>query len=246
LIFYFHDGGVTKRHPEILELLNGTDFRLFSDFIPPSSIAKKEGFLRKVTASGTLALKVFLKITGFLSSVNNDEEYKRLKPWVYSIRGHYSHRNQSDLAVREVLSRMLALKVPDFNSAEIAVHYRLGDLTDLATKQPIPPAQIKSEISRIMTVPRVVVVYSDSVDRAADLLNFPGCDVKTGDGNSIQTVLQLMNSKLFIGTSSKISYWATIFRVSSNSPSDSSLPLSDKNQIELNLRNKSLTTVYYY
>lgn len=246
LILYFHDGGVTKRPPEILELLNGANFRLVSDFALETNVVKKVNCIKRWTSSTKRISVALLKIAGVLSSANNDREFESLKPWVYSIRGHYSHRNQNDSTVRNVYSRMLSLKGPTFEYTHLTVHYRLGDLTQLATKQPISSIQIESQIVRNYAHGMGVVIFSDSVDKARDLLSNLGYDIKTGYGNSIQTVLQIVNSKFFIGTSSKISYWATIFRIFSDSSSISSLPLSDKKQIEMNLGTKSLTTVNYY
>ena len=246
LIFYFHDGGVTKRSPEILELLNGVDFKLVPDFAVKEDKINTVGYILKLKLLVKRIAIGLLKASGVLASADNDKEFAGLRPWVFSIRGHYSHRTQNHLTLSDVYSRMLLLKDTNFDYPHLTIHYRLGDLTQIETKHPVSSHQIEAQIVRNNPNGLSVVVFSDSVDKAVDLLSNTSYEIKSGYGNSIQTVLQIVHSKFFIGTSSKISYWATIFRLYSDSLGASSLPLSDRKQIEMNLGRTSPTTVNYY
>jgi hypothetical protein len=48
-----------------------------------------------------------------------------------------------------------------------------------------------------------------------------------------ETLLELCNNKYFIGTNSKISIWATIFRITSGTECESYLPYSMKDNLEV-------------
>lgn len=246
LVLYFHDGGVTQRPPEILGISTDFDHKVISDFsLNPESkngmgrIHQLKFILRRIST-------ILLKISGLLSSVNGDKEFRRLKPWVYSIRGHYSYRTQNKSTIEQVYSRIASLNQEKMQVPNLAVHYRLGDLTDLETKQPVSSNQIAKQIFLRNLKQSDVVLFSDSVDKAQKLLADLGCNVNIGTGDSIQTVLKIVESKEFIGTSSKISYWAVIFRTIFNDSRSSILPISDKRQIEMNLGVSKSTRISFY
>ena len=246
LILCFHDSGVTQRPPEILGILEGLNYKIISDFSLDGLTEKPLGWIVWFKIKLRRFFKVVLKMSGVLSSANSDNDFSRIKPWIYSIRGHYSYRTQGESTVKQIYSRIAEPSEAKIEAPYLAVHYRLGDLTDLDTKQPISPNRIANQIILKNSEKNHILLFSDSIDTAEKLLSDLGCSVVIGTGDSIRTVLRIMQSKEFVGTSSKISYWAVIFRTMISEFGGSSLPISDKRQIEMNLGVNSLTRMNFY
>lgn len=253
----FHSGGVTKRLPEVLPLVENHSYKIIDDFNPEGSgvggskspINIVRTFLFKIL---TDLARVILSNSGFLSSCDNSAEFFRTKPWVLSIRGHYSY-----LPVKyEFVDRMYrdargmctepSSQLKDIHNS-LCIHYRLGDLIALGTKAPTSPARISSVVDQV-NLGYPVLVLSDSpeiaVRRLIDLNSrneFTSAKTSTWDA-----ILQPAGAKIFIGTSSKISYWITIIRVSLLNLEDTFMPIEDKNQLKLNLSDKNFRKVKFY
>ncbi len=256
----FHTGGVTKRLPELESLFVKNEKDFVQDFDgSENSISGKSSTKKLISImknSFIRATKQVLISTGFVASANNEYEFSKLKPWVISVRGHYSE-------LRIDLETINLMRVRAKNSGsnfgmEVkqnidldVLHYRLGDLLVLAEKSPIDIKRISNAIqSANVGGDRDLWVLSDSPSHAVDLLKRedPQIKVKIDDGslNAWQTLMAMSNANIFIGTSSKLSIWAIIFRSLLLEDSTSYIPTDLRHHVVANLADTGLSGVNFY
>jgi hypothetical protein len=231
-VLIIHSGGVTYREPEIQFLLEDHDFRFDDDFVPKSNPRTSKVRIRytnRVRDFTKGLFQKFLVLSGFFGFCNTDLEFERMKPWVLSIRGHYTHRKVLPSNLEVIIRRAQAAglespKGPAQNKV-IGVQYRLGDLLNISTKSPINAERIKERIQDIAKeYPDFKTeIYSDVNSTAKNLLgSFKNQEfVNAGAWN---TICRLTCNHIFIGTNSKISEWVVIFRLSNNPKSLAFLP----------------------
>lgn len=239
--FYFHTGGVTYRNPEILSLIGDFSYEVVNDFgIASIDTSTKRRFC-SIPRAVIIKLVFF---TGLMSRSDSDSEFRRIKPWVKTIRGHYSYRSQNETTIKKIFPVNMFDADTDFKF--LGVQYRLGDLTDLESKSPIDSNRIATLIHRIDPPGYSVWVYSDTPSEATDRLSKHGIECRAAVKNSLETVIDLSQADYFVGTSSKISFWIAILRVVVLQKKDSFLPSSNINQLKLNvgLEKSSLIQAY--
>lgn len=253
LIAVFHDGGVTKRESELHPYIHGFNKSIVHDYV---NISQKSYFVRILTHLKQMSIGIFrtpFRLLGFIAGANNDEDFSRLKPWVLSLRGHYSNRK----ITRNVSSKIenAFFQEPIFlgnqlASAEMAIHFRLGDLLHLVSKEPLKVERLAfgvhqaSEYVGLSNSP--IYVCSDSVEIAKSNLERHCSDKRFVSVNLAprDTIYFLGKVSCFIGTPSKISEWVTIFRVNSGSHLVNFLPQQMNSQIDKILEDSTL--IYYY
>jgi len=237
----FHSGGVTHRSPEILSLIGDFSYEVINDFSKSPINVSTIGRFRWVSRA---AIAKFFVFTGLISRSDSDSEFRRIKPWVQTIRGHYSYRSQSKATIEKIFCASMFHR--DIDVEFLGVQYRLGDLTSLATKSPIDSYKIATLIKRIQKPGYSVKVYSDTPSEARDRLLKHGIEGLPANKNSLDTVIELSQADYFVGTSSKISFWIAILRVVVQQKNNSFLPKSNISQLILNVgsENSSLIQVY--
>jgi len=228
----FHTGGVTYRKLEIAPLLFGFKFVIKNDFrisnftehlahldLEESSIWKRIRLL----------LKKLVSLLGFFSSLNSDNDFQKCRPWIISVRGHYTHRVISSYSIDRIFSRAESsgLCIPKISSPNgvVGIHYRLGDLLHLSSKNPIKPDSIvRRALSIKNEAPGVrFLLLSDSTETAKIILDrLIPLECKSFDAWS--TIVVLTENEFFIGTNSKISQWAVIFRLYLDHNSNNFIP----------------------
>jgi len=256
----FHTGGVTKRLPDLESLFLKNekdfvqDFESSKDSMPCKSPNKK--FIGTIKKISIRAIKQILTSTGFVASANNEIEFSKLKPWVVSVRGHYSE-------LRINLDTILLMKSRAENSGNNfkinlkqnedldVLHYRLGDLLLLAEKSPIDTKRITNAIQEAKAgTTRDLWVLSDSPPQAVELLQreVPEIRVKLDDGSldAWQSLMAMSNANIFIGTSSKLSIWAIIFRALLLEEAPSYISKEVKHHVVANLAEPGLSGVHFY
>ena len=217
IVLVHHTSGVTRRVFE-LESIMDLDIKLkvIDDF---------ELFYSKnitPTLHPTKSYLKFLKLTliwlGFISLGNTDLETRKIRPWTFDIRGHYSYRTISNEFMRNYISN---LKISDFEKnsllKSLVVHYRLGDLISLTGKSYVSPSRIVNEIKELPDLNGLdqLIVYSDSKDVAKNLLKSDLESIASTQFLELPTPEVIRNSiyaKHFIGTNSKVSIWIIKFR----------------------------------
>jgi hypothetical protein len=256
----FHTGGVTKRLPDLETLFMQKE----KDFVQDFESNEKENQNKSLSDKSIFAikrslLKILKKIlitTGFVASPNNEIEFSKLKPWVVSVRGHYSEL-RIDLETINLMRRRTEGRSSGFcmnikqNTNLDVLHYRLGDLLSLAEKSPIDTKRIANAIqSAKVGSNRDLWVLSDSPSHAVDLLKREDPQIKTqiddGSLNAWQTLMAMSNANIFIGTSSKLSVWAIIFRSLLLEDATSYIPTDVRHHVVANLADSASPRIHFY
>lgn len=209
-----HTSGVTERTWELDSDKLGFDFKVYPDFNQNKQIGQNKNriiFLNKM-------LKYIAQLLRFHSSSNTNHEFGKLKPWVISVRGHYSHRTLTFRSLG-IIANLLGLASQSNlakDSEKVSVHYRLGDLVNVENKTFISPKTIIQVISDIAMVHNIelIQIYSDSPQIVHGLVGKQLSDfgVEILCRPSVETICDLVGSDVFIGSNSKISIWVAMFR----------------------------------
>jgi hypothetical protein len=221
----FHDGGVTRRKPEVLQLLKATEFKQVSDFILSAPIYKFDQISEIDSPrkrSFIFSFKSFLLKVGLVSRCNTQVEFSALRPWVLEIRGHYTKITFTPIDFEFLAQRfgfdLSELNFSLFENLSPGIHFRLGDLLSLAEKDPIPSARIRDAILILKMHMDLdcVRLFSDSLPQALSIirdfdLGFD-LDVIPTDQNIAEAFLSLVQASAFIATPSKVSEWVILFR----------------------------------
>jgi hypothetical protein len=245
-VLVLHSSGVTRRAQEISSLPFAPAYEFQDDFKLVDTLTQ---FSSKRSIFRRFIKELLLRI-GFLAEANDDSGYAHVKPWVRQIRGHYSRRLISLDFIRLLDSHLQARYGLAFKSpSAISVHYRLGDLLHLSEKSPIEPERLAKEIYRAQTIyPGTTILYSDSAQEAKVLLGSFGVNaLEIPSSSSPFEVLNFAkSSEFFIGTSSKISYWVVLLRMIKNSSQFSSMPDTDKINLEPLFESGHCQSINYY
>lgn len=253
IVLVFHNGGVTQREPEINSYLAGVRKVYVRDYINTS----EELFLKKFRINFSQLcfgiLRVPFRLLGFVAEANSNKEFAQLKPWLISLRGHYSNRSISE-HVSSMIGAELFKGMPTFSSesdlSEIAIHFRLGDLLHLASKEPLEVEAVARGLNLakhlIQNRNTRIYVCSDSVEIAIAEIgsHFPNEQLLPVSLTARETIHFLVHVSCFVGTPSKISEWVTVFRMNSGGDLVSVLPLQMKSQFEKILDKAS--NIHYY
>jgi hypothetical protein len=245
LVLVFHNSGVTRREPEILQLFPDVEFETVDDFIrrenhdsnsrSPSLLSHFRRLLRKI-----------LLISGLLAEENTDNAYIAHR-WTVSIRGHYFHRNVSTEFLELLKIRLSEYVVEDssFLESEIVLHYRLGDLLELENKSFVDPQRVGSILSQIQQS-ETVAVFSDSPVVAITLLEKEVGNkfLHIVDFSTIETIYSALQGAAFVGTSSKISYWVVLLRLADSNNSLNYLPRDD--QPTISVLSRATSSLIFY
>lgn len=245
IVIVLHTGGVTRRIPEVVGLFPRCDFVFKDDFssgieqVAPSGKATLSGFKKLFK---NLLLKVRL-----ISFCNDEEQTRNLKPWVLSIRGHYSYRVISDEFLLSLKEAINVVEAVELGTSTCCIHYRLGDLLSIEKKSPISASALMYEYSRVCQSYDFshVCIYSDSPEEASRrFANIAAEKVSAPNASTIAVIANSVSASYFIGTSSKISFWIAGIRALDRQLK-SSLPR--KNELEFKgLLDKKLALISQY
>ena len=255
-----HTSGVTRRASDLNDLFSVDELITLDDFVHPKKLGNADRYDKKYEAkilnSGMVKLLPLFKggfsNFGFIASCDNERSVALLKPWVVSVRGHYSKL----IIDSEVLNAMIKrAKNYNFKHLEIdptvnvksALHYRLGDLLTLSIKSPIEAGRVASCIAKLAN--QDLVIISDSTEIASQLLTkfVRGVRLKTLDLPIWEAIQFLSSVQVFIGTPSKITEWVAIFRVHfAFDNRETMLPVEMKTQMNQVLFNEQKTKLISY
>ena len=228
---WVHSAGVTKRSLELelsldwLEILYVNDFRI-SSFSAENSSSRNAFDIR-------ILLKKFLILIGFVNPANTNSDLSRIKPWVFSLRGHYSHRVVDPKSL-EFLAEILQIDLSGPSRCNsIGVHYRLGDLLTLDSKSAISEKYLIRTLMGLtkQNETRNIDVYTDSMAEASNRLKSLEPDLNVFSFKTSETIRKLTKYQSFVGTNSKVSIWIMLFRLYSNPNSKTFLPESSKEEV---------------
>ena len=256
----FHTGGVTKRLPDLEPLFTAEQKGFVQDYLSKEATNEFATVARESASGIKNALvkigKRALLATGFVATVNNEVEFSKIKPWVVSIRGHYSELKIDPSTIKLMQDRagnsnsLLQFDFQQKPNLDV-LHYRLGDLMELAEKAPNSTKSITAAITKAgLGVARELWVLSDSPQVAIDLLHKenPQLRLKLDDGdlNAWQSLMAMTNASTLVGTSSKLSIWAMIFRAYFSETAPTYIPAQVQHHARANLGEKELLKVRFY
>lgn len=238
ILIVLHTGGVTRRLPEVVQLYPEFEYRSVDDHtnLHTSNVGTSKS-LKLVILK---ILKTLFRNFGFILNSNSDIEFNCIRPWTFSLRGHYSYRSISGEFLRSLDFRLQKMypRVIEGIESSLCLHYRLGDLLDLEEKSPLPSVKILEQIEEFLkdSTERNVILFSDSSEEALQRLQGKNSiNFIVPKGDTTEVMRQAVQSLFFIGTSSKVSFWiaairGTVYR------RKSSLPLINQTQYHNMLR----------
>lgn len=220
IVLVIHTSGVTKRIPELNFNLLAINLRLVDDFnliIPNNKNDHDNTSKQKFLWSNFKKLgKSLLKYLYFFAEANDEMNYKEVRPWTIMLRGHYTQLKLDEKALREISKSLfrepnLRKTIPEV----LVVHYRLGDLMYLEEKSPVSVKRIDQIIDTFPPLKNSILLLADSktldsVEFLSNSKNLRYIEVVVTD--PITTLELCMVAGNFLGTTSKISLWAAIFR----------------------------------
>lgn len=237
----FHNSGITRRNLELdlkvapFKIVSRDDF---SEEYPVSDRSGNHNF-----NVSTIAKWALIK-SRFLNEANDVFDMNKIKPWTSIYRGHYSYRNISTDNITSIIGLFEINGFPfqdniDDDTNSLRVHFRLGDLKTLKTSSLIAPQRIGKLLQGLAAnySPSEYLLFSDDAMEAKVLLQHESriTDFETSECGSWETIVNLTFSRIFVGTNSKLSVWAAIFRSRLNIGEISYLPIELENQIMRNL-----------
>ena len=205
-----HTGGVTRRSMEISELLpSHITWSEINDFSHKANTQKSEISLRYFASLLSKRLR-------FVVFPECNRDFTKIKFWTISIRGHYSYISFSKKTVNMIFEIITKLRAESRNYENI-VHYRLGDLLSLGKGfvEPYDIFQLTDSIGA-----KNWHILTDSPDMAQEMFRNSSSRI------SINEILKLsplaliktgVQSRIFVGTTSKLSIWICVFRIHLNS-----------------------------
>lgn len=215
-----HTSGVTRRVSEFdFTKLNAQVVQI-EDF---ASINRQRKTATNLLPKSLNIIKVLKKIAfrvlkaiRMVQSADTNQSFDSISLWTLALRGHYTR-----LALdKELISSLYKVLFDNrgfqtsINSSAI-IHYRLGDLINLVEKSPISPERVEKVLELAGPKIESTKVLSDSSE--SEYRNFV-------TGSRVLSSLTLENleplpslwlcitSSMFIGTGTKLSLWAAIFR----------------------------------
>jgi hypothetical protein len=238
VVLVLHTGGVTKRKSDIDFLSNKFELVYKDDYKPiynsqRTLLGKRQPIIR--------ILKNLLSRVSLVYTSDDFTDIKNLKPWTLSIRGHYTNIFLPKEIIKLMITQIPDLKIYDSNfldalSLNMGIHYRLGDLLELEDKTYIEPIRLVRQIKDLVSLIDfdTITLYSDDIKSAKKMLDkFLNFELIYCDKEIWETLIELCSSKYFIGTNSKISIWATLFRITLGTECQNYLPYAMKDNIEI-------------
>jgi len=150
----------------------------------------------------------------------------RIMPWTTDIRCTYSKINLNSELIKS-LGLLLKFDPKQVKKDIIGVHYRAGDLLTLKRESLIPIKIILEQIEDLnkdQSTPKKVVIYSDSDLELAEFKSSSNLEFDFKKTDTLNTILDLASSNVFIGTNSKVSLWVAIIKYGFEIPSLILLP----------------------
>lgn len=207
----FHSSGVTRRDPELPKLPD-VSYSYVDDYRPKNRATNLE---QQNSKKFQVLVKSLLIKLGFVSQCNTAGQWQVLKPWVFSIRGHYSYLPLKLKTLEFVFGLVESNSTKQSGTHDFfGLHLRLGDLLSLATqgnKAPMDPKILANIIKELEC--RNLRIYSDSPSQVVyEHLKSYNLEYHYVEENIFNTILDLSKCHFFIGTSSKITIWIVALR----------------------------------
>jgi hypothetical protein len=249
IILVMHNSGVTRRDEELSEFFDSKEISVISDYNFDAQRFNK--IVVRARTRIQVLIKNLLNVLGFIATANTDLEYSKLRPWVLSLRGHYTKRLISSGSINKILNSLENSRLPsgtDSGGLRLGLHFRLGDLLTLDSKSPLSISRLTQGLRSAIQSGKFSScwVFSDSPLEAGVLLreSFPHVEFIFSQTNAQNAIMELLRVDTFVGTPSKISEWVALIRIHTSTTPNVFLPWDMKGQIETTL-GKGSKIVFY-
>jgi len=215
----FHTSGVTERKLEIPKnWLRKFEIEEIADFHQQSPLKKavaRRGFFQV----SRQRFKRFMQMIGITNSSNSEEEFKNIRPWIISVRGHYTQIRLTEDEIHGLM-KYFELGMGGLRVNANAIHYRLGDLMKLDEKGIVSPARVLNIWKNHMRDGLPLQIFSDG-NRTEFEKVWKSVEGPTNFEfhmlSPIRTIQSCCRVEQFIGTNAKLSLWIAIFRFATKS-----------------------------
>jgi len=228
VILTFHTSGLTRRTLEV-EIAHHANISIkcVDDWKPNGIVNEIQptDIMKQVKRIFLFSLKSVGRQIGFLATPNQDRDFQKIRPWVISLRGDYSRirlKREELEKISVILGISTADAIQESETNSIALHFRSGDLLTHKTSSYINPRRI-SKIPNFGTE-KLVSIYTDGDGnqvRSEFSTHLPNLKVVINTPKEV--IIECFKAKQFVGTSSKLSLWISILRLS-HGKSDTFLP----------------------
>lgn len=239
-----HSSGVTHRSVELPEeLMVSFELKAIDDFTDSSNTDFE--FLiplrKKLSRYVRSMLVQLLEYLGFLSRLETQKQFSKIRPWLISVRGHYTGIKLSTEEIEWLLKSLCLNNSNTHHRISTALHFRLGDLLVLKNQSYVSPSDLRTVIE---SIPQhgIVEIYSDSPAKILERIIQPfflGVSFKVLHCTPLETIRQCLQAQYFVGTNSKVSIWIAVFRNHLYIDRDNYLPKSIFEQFELLVAHQS-------
>jgi len=215
-----HTSGVTRRVSEFDFTKLGAQVVQIEDFenreaqrktainpLPQSLNTLK--FLKKIVFRVLVALRM-------VQSADTNQSFGSVSLWTLALRGHYTRLTLD----KELISSLYKILFDNrgfqkSTNGSAIIHYRLGDLMNLVEKSPVSPERVEKVLELAGPKIESTKVLSDSSE--SEYRNFvTGSRVLSSltveNLEPLPSLWLCITSNMFIGTGTKLSLWAAIFR----------------------------------
>jgi hypothetical protein len=244
-----HNSGVTKRDEELSDFFESDEISVIGDYRNAPRHANR--IVSRARNRTQALIKQLLIALGFIATADTDLECSMLRPWVVSLRGHYTKRLISGNSISKILSSLESSRLPSgthLGDSILGLHFRLGDLLALDSKSPLSISRVTHGLKLGIQSGKFSScwVFSDSPIEAEVMLreSFPDVEFMFSQANAQNTILELLCVDTFVGTPSKISEWVALIRIHKSSTPNVFLPWEMKGQMETTLSTGSKIVFY--
>lgn len=216
-LLVFHSSGITRREPEILNLMSSNDsYKVIDDFRNTQEI---EGSRRPLRTKFLQSVLERLRVIIFSS-----ENTFHVKPWTLQLRGSYSGVCFSERLLKNLAQKLRNAPTIPMNCVNSA-HYRAGDLVSKKRESLILPEVFFNQLLSVAQTsrdPEDFDLFTDSLKiLTTDLQLFSGLFLPSAvfrlhslEVSPTNLLLSCLDSETFVGTSSKVSIWIALLRAS--------------------------------
>lgn len=229
IIIKHHSSGVSQRSLEVERLFPEFKFSYKDDYRPKAPGGTIGLYMKPFRTKLFYLVRVAANFLGFVSFCNTNLHFHQIRAWTFSIRGHYSHRKIKVSTLKAIYSKIDLTSIIS-RKHQLVIHYRLGDLTDLDNKSEVSINRLKRAMGILSSQKTIdsVSLLSDSPEMAKiriESIARGDFKVTALDANAQDSILIASKSNFFLGTNSKLSVWAALFRLINNPPLPTLLPL---------------------
>lgn len=222
-----HTSGITERRSEIdfvSDRINLVSINDFKSKVENTNI----NFLVKFNLWSIFKNLGRDILNSFRLVITNENRVMAIKPWTTQVRCAYSNIELTPDLIKN-LGEIIQFPVEKIDNNFIGVHLRIGDLSELKPESLVNTEVISNLINNLDKQENTlnkVIIYSDSELNFDNFDSLKGFMIELRNMNTFNTIFDLSNPRIFIGTNSKVSLWVAIFRYGYKIPGIILLPSS--------------------